>query len=147
MSTTIFIGEDDDMYGMMPDNDIDGARRWLKLAYLQLAEGDFDEARASCTEACVCAPDHPTPEGLMAAVDIARGDLRAALKRARQTSRKWPSAAIGHVYLAEANFLTGRVKLAELALSHARRADDFDDWSEHIERLQELWDGLGEQRA
>lgn len=147
MITSIFTGEDDDMYDVMPDNDVESAQRWLKLAYLQLSAGALDEARESCIEACVCAPDHPTPEGVMAAIDIARGDLRAALKRARQTSRKWPDAAIGHVYLAEANFLTGRSRLAERALSNARQADDFEAWREHVEQLELLWESLAEQSA
>lgn len=118
------------------------ARSRLQRAYLMLSFGDVEGARRACAQAAEAEPEHPLPAALAGAVELAAGQLPAALRALRRVTRRWPDAPCGHLYFAEACLLMGRERAGLVALERAEACDARGVWASQIEATRALWSGL-----
>ena len=105
-------------------SDPDLAEAHVRLANVQSAHGDFDDARMSFQRAVELGPESPLVLGRRGGRALHEGRFEAAVELFQRNARLDPLSAVAHHNLAYALFLSGRLAEAESAW---RRAGDLTE--------------------
>jgi len=112
------------------------AQTHLKLAYLHLDYGEWDEALTACELAAEEAEDHFLPNTLKGAILTARGEFKDAIKLLRNVARKHSDRALPQIYLAEALFLSGAKPQGQRQLEQASARHDAAEYHDMLTLLE-----------
>ena len=123
---------------MSDSNPFDGtsAQTELKRAYMLIEYEAWDEAIDACDRAIDRADGDPLPLALKGSILSACGEFASAMKVLRPLTRDHSDFVLGHLFLVETLFLSGKIPQGKKALSRAKELDGASNHQEFIELLE-----------
>jgi len=111
----------------------------LRRAYLLVSFGNVEKGIDICRDVDDrLGGAHHLPGTLEGEFLVAKGELREAIARLRETVQRFPEQVLPRLHFAEACFLDGRAEQGERALDEARERHD-GAHAEFLDALEETW--------